>query len=190
MTEELIVNCLHVFHREDREKLALSQAKEQGFYMRFWDGEIFPHDRKKGICRGFKKIVQDAKDCGYKYCCIMEDDCRFFGHGAWGYYLEKMPDDFDIYHAMIYVGEIRQNRIIGKFSSMTLFIVHEKFYDFFLSLPDSCHVDLELSLYVDQFKFMVCDKFVCEQDGSKSENNLMTCDYTSLLVGRNIYGKD
>ncbi len=158
--------------------------------MRFWEGEIIRTDRKQGICKSFKKIISNAKECGEKMVTIMEDDCRFFAAGAWDYYLEKMPDDFDMYHGQIYVGELRNNRIISVFSAMTLFTVHEKFYDFFLNIPDSCHVDRHLGLFSNQFKFMVCDKFVCEQDGSKSENNLMQCDYRPYLKGRIIYGQD
>lgn len=194
MVEELIVNCLHLTDREDREILSKRQAKEQGYYIRYWEGMVISTDRKQGICLSFKKIIKNAKECGDKYCCIMEDDCQFFkaadGKLAWDYYLENMPEDFDIYFGMIYVGEIRDNRIISVFSAMTLFTVHERFYDFFLNIPDSCHVDRHLGLYSNQFKFMVCDKFVCEQDGSKSSNNLMQCDYTSYLKGRKIYGKD
>lgn len=194
MREELVVHCLHLSEREDREITIKQQAQSQGFYMRFWEGEVYRTDRKKGICLSFKKIIRDAKECGDKMRCIMEDDCRFFksedGKLAWDYFLDNMPDDFDIYLGMIYVGEVRQNRIISVFSAMTLFVVHERFYDFFLNLPDSCHVDRELGKYANQFKFMVCPKYVCEQDGTKSDNNQMVCDYRSYLVGKSIYGRE
>lgn len=191
MTEELIGNCIHLWHREDREQSIRKEAKEQGFYLRFWTGEEFRMDRKKGVCMSHKKIVQDAKDCGYKQVLIMEDDCCFFGLGAWDYFLEHIPDDYDIYFAMIYVGNIdKDNRITNVFSGMTMYVVNERFYDFFLSLPDSCHIDRELGLYSNRFKFLVCDKFICYQDGSRSDNNMMTCDYSSYLAGRKIYGKE
>ncbi|HQV54303.1 MAG TPA: hypothetical protein PLX17_02260 [Chitinophagaceae bacterium] len=194
MTEELPVNVINLMHREERKSQAEQQAKEQGFYIKFWEGIIDRHDRKRGVHLAHRQIVQDAKDNGYKMVCIAEDDILFFkspdGKLAWDYFLEKMPDEFHTYHAMIYAGTILNNRITSLFSSLTLYIVHESFYDFYLSLPESIHLDRHLGLTANIHKYMICDKFVCYQDGSKSDNNFMTCDYSSHLIGRPIYGKD
>ena len=191
MNEQLIANCLHLEHRTDREQSILQQALQQGMYLRFWEGIVNRHNRKEGICRGHKQIIRDAKENGYKYCVVIEDDALFFGAGAWDYFLESMPDDFDIYFSMIYVGEITNNRITSLFSGMTCYIVAERFYDFFLNgIPDDCHLDRELGKHSAQFKFMVCDKFICEQmDNNKSDNTLTTTvSYRPFLKGRKIFG--
>lgn len=192
MREELIVNCLHLPHRLDREESARQQAKEQGFYLRFWDGFENRTNRKEGICRGHKMIVRDAKENGYPYVCVMEDDAIWFAPKAWEYFLDTMPvRDWDIFFAMVYVAEInKENRIISVFSGMTCYIVAQKFYDFFLSLPDDCHIDRELGLTANIHRYLVADKFCCYQNGSKSDNNQSCCDYSSYLIGRKIYGKD
>lgn len=190
MREEPIVNCINLMHRELRRSQAEQEALSQGFYIKFWQGIVDRHDRKRGVNLAHRQIVQDAKDNGYKWTCIMEDDCRFFGKGAWDYFLDNLPEDFDTYHAMLYVGTIKENRITGLFSSLTLYIIHERFYDFFLSLPESIHLDRHLGLTANIHKYMVCPKMVCEQDGSKSDNNFMTCDYKEYLKGKKIYGID
>lgn len=191
MREELIANCLHLSRRIDREESAIRQAKEQGYYLRFIEGIEIRTDRKQGICLGHKSIIRDAKENGYPMVCVLEDDTVWFASGAWDYFLENIPEDFDIYFSMCYVCAIEENRIKGVFSGMTCYIVHERFYDFFLSIPDSCHIDRHLGLTANIHKYIVCPKFVCYQFGGKSDNNQMIVEsYDSYLVDRKIYGKD
>ena len=191
MTEELVVNCINLMHRKERKEQAIQQSKEQGFYIKFWQGIEYKHDRGRGVYEAHKQIIKDAKDNGYKMVCVMEDDAVFFASGAWDYFLKNIPNDFDIFFSMIYTGDINnENRITTIFNAMTLYVVNERFYDFFLSLPQSCHLDRELGLTSNINKYFVCDKFVCYQDGSISDNNFMTCDYSPYLKGRKIYGKD
>lgn len=190
MKQELIVNCLHLSSRDDREKLAIQQAKEQGYYLRFWEGIEIPTNRKKGICQGHKKIVQDAKDNDYPFCCIAEDDISWFAPNAWDYFLENMPEDADIYFSFVYVGTVKDNRIVSIFSGMSCYIVYKKFYDFFLNgVPDDCHIDRELGKTADIHKYICCDKVPCEQVGGKSDNTRSTVPtYRPFLKGRKIFG--
>lgn len=191
MREELIGNCIHLWHRIDREESIKQQAQFQGFYLRLWEGIEVRTNRKEGICKSHKKIVADAKENDYPFCLIMEDDTIWNCEGAWDYFLDNMPDEADIYFSMIYVGTIDdKNRITSVFSGMTCYIVYRQFYDFFLSIPDDCHIDRHLGLTANIHKYIVCPKFPCYQNGSKSDNNQMTCDYSPYLVGRKIYGKD
>lgn len=198
MTEfrkELALHCLHLTRREDREISILQEARDAGLYLKFCEGLEIRTNRKMGITISFKKIVQNAKDCGMKMVAICEDDLIWYkspdGKLAWDYYLDNIPDDFDTYHGQIYVGQITDNRIRSVFSAMTLFIVHERFYDFFLNIPDDCHIDRHLGLTSNIHKYMVCPKFVCYQFGGKSDNNQMIVEsYDPYLVGRKIYGKD
>ncbi len=192
MTEQLIVNCLHLFHRTDREQSILQQAREQGFYLKFHEGIENRHNRKMGICQSHKAIIREAKENGYPYCCVMEDDAIWLGKGSWEYFLENMPDDFDIYFSMIYCGEIHNNRIMSQFSAMTCYVVAERFYDFFLDgIVDDCHIDRELGKHADRFKFMLCPEIPCEQMGGLSNNTLTKVnDYRPQLkrLGRKMYG--
>lgn len=191
MREQLIGNVIHLSHRNDRELSIKKEGQEQGIYLKFWEGIENRTDRKMGICQSHKKIVADAKENGYSYCAIIEDDAKFFASNSWEYFLDMMPQDFDIFFSMIYVGEINnEHRIVSVFSGMTCYIVAERFYDFFLSLPDSCHIDRELGLTSNIHRYIVVDKFCTYQNGSKSDNNQMTCEYSSYLNGRKIHGTD
>lgn len=92
---------------------------------------------------------------------------------------------------MVYVGTIKDGEIKSICSGFTLYTVQERFYDFFLSIPDSSHVDREITKHYDKFEMKIIDQFVCHQSGSYSDN---TCrkpsSYEPLLAGRRIYGSD
>jgi len=190
MREYNIVHVINLPERTLRLEGFLKEADRQKFGVKIWDGQIVPHNAKMAINRSHKRIVQYAKDNGLSKICIAEDDCRFFGDqsGAWKYFVDNMPTDFDLYLGMVYVAQVINNRITGTFSGLTIYFVNEQFYDFFLSLPDDVHLDRHLGLTSNIHKYMVCDKFVAEQDGSKSDNSQMTCDYRPYLKGRKIFG--
>lgn len=190
MKEERIINVINLLHRELRLQQFHEQSLEQGFGYRVWPGIVYPHDRKRGVYEAHAQIVKYAKEQNLPYIMIAEDDCRFFAPNAFNYFLENIPTDADIYFSMVYVGAIKDNRIVSVFSGMTMYIVFQRFYDFYLSLPESCHLDRELGLSANIHKYIVCDKFCTFQDGSKSDNSLMQCDYSPYLKDRKIYGKD
>lgn len=190
MIEHNIINVINLEHRTDRLSLFHQQSIEQGFGYRVWPGIIVKHNNKMGINRAHKQIVQYAKDNMLRYVCVAEDDIKFFAPGAWKYFLDNIPDDYDIYFSMIYNGQIENNRIMSVFSGMSMYIVNWRFYETFLSLPDDCHIDRDMiGGITDKYKFMVCDNFVCEQIGGKSDNTKTSIDsYRPFLVGRKIFG--
>ncbi len=189
MQEYNIINVISLEHRTDRMELFHTQALEQQFGYRTWPGIICKGDNKRGVNLAHRQIVQFAKNNKMPFTIICEDDTTFFAPNAFKYFIDNIPDDYDTYHGMIYVGDIIDNRITGVFSGMTLYAINYRFYDFFLSLPESIHIDRELGNYADQFKFMVCDKFICEQWGGKSDNTKTSIDsYRPFLVGRKIFG--
>lgn len=185
----MTVHCINLLHREDRRSRATRQAKEQGFEIRFWPGIINKHSLHTGICQAHKQIVQYAKEEKLSSVTIMEDDTRFFGPGAFKHYIKHRPIAYDIYLGMIYVGKIEKNVVIEGWSGMTLYTVHQRFYDKFLSIPDDSQIDQRLGEMCRIYKFVVCNPFVCEQDGSYSDHKMSSCDYSSLLKGRLLFGK-
>ncbi len=191
MREYNIVHVINCDHRPERLARFLKEADEQGFGVMVTVGEVIPHNAKMGICRSHKKIVQYAKDNNMPMVAIAEDDCRMMGGvGAWKYFVDNMPDDFDLYLSMYYSCEkIEGNRIMAPFSAMTLYFVSARFYDFFLTgIPDDCHLDRELGKHAEHFKFLFCDLVCAEQDGSRSDNSKTTCNYRPFLKGRKIFG--
>lgn len=189
MNEELSI--LHLPERFDRMELLGKELFKQGitnFHVQ--DGYIDIYNRKKSITIGHKRMVQRAKDLGYQRAILCEDDIRFLGKdkGAWKYFLDNIPEDFDMYVGLVYVGNVKDNRITETSSGITtLYIIHERFYDIFLSIPDDCHIDRELSSLWDKYKLMVCPKFVVEQTGGFSDNTLKKCSYETLLEGKKLF---
>lgn len=173
----MIVNCINLSTRIDRRESAQRQADEQGFKIMFCDG-VVENPAFKGISLAHRQIIKSAKEAGDTTCVIMEDDCVFSSPKSFDYYINNIPDDFDIYFSMIYSGTIKGQRIVSGISGLTLYMVHERFYDFFLTAPNDQHLDRWLGHYVDQFKFMVCDPYVCKQLGGFSDNHKRKMDYS------------
>ena len=180
----MIVNVINLPHREDRRLSAIKQSNEQKFEIIWWMGivEIPPCS---GVSKAHRQIVQHAKDTGQKEVCIMEDDCVFTAPGAFDYFIENKPQEFDVYFGMNYSGEIKNNRIVNGFSGMTLYIVKDSFYDFFLSAPDLNHIDRWLGLTAFQNKYFVCPEYCCYQMGGFSDNRKATSNYDAYYVGKN-----
>ena len=185
------LNIIHLSRRQDRYDLLMPQLALQGItdYV-LHEGIEKKHNRKEGICKSHKAIVREAKEKGLPMVHIAEDDIVFTSPGAWDYYLSKIPDSFDLFMGMTYVGSHDENgRINSICSGLTLYTVSERFYDSFLSIPDSCHVDRTITAMHKEYEFILIDKFVAYQSGSKSDNTQTTCDYTPLLQGRKLYGE-
>lgn len=183
------LNIIHLPKRVDRYNDLVEQMHQQGIKYKLWDGEVVRKSRKTGITRSHKKIVQHAKDNNLPYVFIAEDDIVFTAKGAWQFYLSKMPPSFDIFFSMIYVGQTdkENNRIKSVCSGMTMYCVHQRFYDTFLSIPDDCHVDRTITGMFKDYEFIVCNPMVCYQSGSYSDNSLRKIDYSPLLRNANMF---
>ncbi|MEO7045094.1 MAG: hypothetical protein ABI091_07270 [Ferruginibacter sp.] len=170
------VNCINLWNREDRLLSISKQAKDQRFAIRFWEattGQI----AYRAITLSHKKIIQDAKDKGLEYVIIMEDDCVFTAPNAFDFYMSKMPKEFDLYLGMIYGGEIKDSRILNGFSGLTLYTVHNRFYDECLASDPNDHLDRFLGNSAFKNKYYVCDPFVCHQTGGYSDNRRENMNY-------------
>jgi hypothetical protein len=177
--------------RTERLEQFTNQAKEQGFKFEVQCGEEFKHDRKKGITRSHQACVRKAKEAGEPMVAIFEDDTLFLGKGAWDYFLSTIPEKFHLYFTMFYSGSMtEENKINAKCSGMTGYIIHESFYDAFLAIPESSHIDRESTGLFKDYDFYVCPQFVCEQDGSFSDNiRKAVGSYRTLLRGKKLYGE-
>lgn len=185
---------LHLEKREDRKVNLLRELEIQ----RINDYIIMPgfvdHAAVfRGINLAHKSIVRLAKENGLKSVTIAEDDICFLGKGAWQYYLDNMPEDFDMYLGMVYEGKIGEdNRLLTDpftFSGLTLYTVHERFYEKFLSVKQMDHIDKSLGALAGEYKFYVCDKFVCKQLNGYSDQKKKDCKYDHYLKGRKLFGQ-
>jgi hypothetical protein len=188
-----IVHCINLFSRPERREGFLKEAEAQNFGVIFWEGEVVKSNPKIGICRSHKRIIQYAKDNNLEKICVAEDDARAMAPGAWKYFVDNIPKEpWDLYSSMFYCCDVVEgNRIMAPFSGLTLYFVHRNFYDFYLSLPDDCHLDRELGKHAQDYKIFFAEEICFEQDGSRSDNTKTTVGlqgYRSFLKGRKIFG--
>lgn len=161
------------------------QSKVHGFAARFWYGNTDDNVFRSGnISRAFKQIVRDAKEKNLPFVIIGEQDLQFTAAGAWQYYLDNMPDDFDLYLGGIYSGQLEGNRIVNGYSGNTLITVHSRFYDFFLSANEDPqglgggHIDRWAGNFCYEKMYIVTLPFVVKQlNNSYSENHRRVTNY-------------
>lgn len=123
-----------------------SQAYEHKFTYGVWDGIIVKGLPHTGISKSHKQIIQHAKDNGLNLCFIAEDDFKLTSPGSWRYFIDNIPDDFDIYLAGVSAGSVEEgNTVGGNWSGLFLYVVHHRFYDMFLSVPEEFNIDRWLS---------------------------------------------
>lgn len=191
-----IVHVLTTEKRSDRHTSLIRQSIEQGFAVNFFFGEKSENrvDTKKFICQGHKRIIRYAKKNNLPFICIAEDDLVFPAPGAYKYFIDNIPGDYDLWMAVIYHGEIEPEtyRVLNGFSGgMTLYCVHHRFYDFILNdVPDDCHIDRELGNTCHKHKYFMCNPIAAAQSGGYSDNLKQIMYYDVYLEGRAVYGKD
>lgn len=180
------VHCINLSKREDRLLSIAKQAKTQGFALKLWEattGVI----AFKAITQSHLKIIRYAKEQGLKSVTVCEDDAIFTSPKAFDYYISKMPEDYDVYLGMIYAGEVKDSRVMNGFSGLTLYTVHERFYDEFLASNPEDHLDRGLGNSCFKNKYYVCEPYVCYQSGGFSDNRREIMNYQVYHDSMNFY---
>lgn len=190
-------NCPSSFIQRSREERIISivrQSKSIRFGVRFWEGDTFRGnfiDARIGVARAFKRVVQWAKDNTLNRVTIGEDDLLFSDPGAWKYYLDNIPEDYDLYLGGVYDGIFRDGRLVSSYAGHSLITVSNRFYDFFLEAnPDeNLHLDRWLGQYYAEKKYYVCYPFVVSQiPTSYSDNHKAMATHAPLLEGARFFG--
>lgn len=185
------LTIIHLEHRKDRLNNLHKQIEEQGIDYCIMDGIVDKQMPFRGICRAHKFIVRLAREQRMSMVAIGEDDLQFSDKGAWDYFLEHIPNDFDLYLGSVYEGEINgYNRVTSSFCGLTLYIVHERFYQKFLSLRETNHLDRELGELSKLYKFYVCSPFVVKQIDGWSDNKKRYCEYDKLMEGKPFFKRN
>lgn len=172
-----MVNVIHDPKRNDRRILLESEIREQGFEVRYWPALFEPVMPFAGINKAHKQIVRWAMAEKLPMVCIAEDDVKFTDKGAWKYFIEHIPTDFDIWLAGISCGIIKADRTVRDFCGLHLYIVHERFYNQFLGVSVELHLDRGLA---GKGKYMVCDPFCAIQHDGHSDNKNLFATYGHL----------
>lgn len=173
-------NDVNFPHRELREKNFLKEIEIQGIKnYRVWEGIYLPNDPIKSISQSHKMIVKDAKEKKLSRVFIAEDDFCFTNKGAWDYFLESIPNQFDVFLSHLYYGKWDENgKVKGPFSALTLYCVNEKFYDKFLLINEKEHIDLAMNK-AWRHDIKVCLPMVCKQMAGWSDNEKEFRDWSS-----------
>jgi len=167
--------------RKERLPKLLEELNKQGVIdYEFWDAIYLP-SIKASINAAHKQIVEYAMLSGWDEVCIAEDDLVFSSERSWKYFIDNKPEDFDIYLSMVYLGQPDENNIVESFTGMTLYVVHSRFYEKFLSVDSNEHIDRALG---GLGKFVVCNPFVALQRNGFSSNTGKVENYDSLLKNR------
>jgi len=163
----------------------LEELKNQGITnYELWDGIYLP-SIKQSINVAHKQIIEYADVAEFDEVCIGEDDLKFTAPGAWGYFLEQKPKDFDIYLGGTFMGIPDENNMVKDFAGLTLYIVAKRFYERFLSTPDDDHLDRVLS---GLGKYVVCNPIVVTQYDGVSGNTGKFEAYEGFFKNRNLFG--
>lgn len=111
-----------------------------------WPGIIEQGMPFKGISKSHKKIIRDAKEKGLQFCIIAEDDFKFCSENSWQYFMDNIPDEYDIFLGGLSGGEVNEEtkEIIG-WSGLFFYAIHSRFFDVFLSADEEKNIDRWLS---------------------------------------------
>lgn len=168
-------------HPEDYGRL-LGEFIQQGIYnFKFWDCISDKDSVVRSINLSHKMIVKNAKDNSNRFALIAEQDVTFSAPDAWQYFLKNEPESYDLYLWGSYIPPISNNKVCG----FQLYIIHEKFYDKFLEIPDDVHIDTYMDELKGDYKF--CYPFPALQRPGFSSNNMAHVNYNEILEEKDIY---
>lgn len=154
---------------------------------KFWEAVVDRDSVVKSINASHKMIVRWAKENNMPMVAIAEQDLEFTCDKSWEYFSEQMPQDFDIYLGCSYIkNAIPNSDVVDNFiCGFHLYVVHEKFYDAFLSVPDDAHIDTAVGDLKGNAVF--CKPFVALQRVGYSANNKTVVNYNVILKEEEIY---
>lgn len=179
-----IINVINLLRRTDRREAVIRQMEMEKAPYWLWEG-IETNPAKIGISRSHKKIIQWAKDNNLPFVVVGEDDLQWLGGGAYKYFIDNMPDSYDLYLGNYSGGSPDANNVMKRFNATTLYSCSSAYYDTFLSVSENIQIDNALSMIGG--KFIMCPKFVCKQTAGYSDNMKKEMNYDYLLQGKPLY---
>jgi len=118
---------------------------------------------------------------------IAEDDIYFTVPGAFIYFCENQPLEFDLYLGAISYGKITGNLTVSNFSGLLFYQVHERFYDRFLAIPADQYLDRALR---GKGLYKVCPAFVVLENNGIRDNFGKQIDNRIFYRDRKLFGRE
>ncbi|MEO8174243.1 MAG: hypothetical protein ABI581_14210 [Sediminibacterium sp.] len=128
----------------------------------------------RGVTSAHHQIVAFAQAQGLESVVIAEDDIRCTASGAYRYFLNHTPIEYDLYLGGITWRRPGDEKRTEKFAGLTLYRVHQRFFETFLAAGSNDHLDRSLS---GKGMFMVCDPLVAKQHPGYSDNESREVNY-------------
>lgn len=167
----MTINIINLKHRNKRKMDLIDHLYDMRVNYKFWEGVFSPESMPFiSISQSHRMIVKDAKEKCLDRVLIAEDDLRFSSQQSMKYFIDNMPQSFDLYFGMVYSGVIQDRRLTHGFSGMQFYLIHSRFYDRFLQAPDNKHIDIWLGEQCYKYEFIVSDPFICYGESGHSDN--------------------
>jgi hypothetical protein len=184
----MVPHVIHLSKRTDRLALLISEFQNQKITeYQIWEGIVDPTLPARGISQAHKQIVAYAQKLKMPEILICEDDIHFTAKGAFQFFISNKPRDYDIYLGGISEGDLKKDGTVKDFSGLTIYLINQKFYDLFLSMPENLNLDRALC---NKGKFIVSNPLIAVQYNGFSDHLKQFCDYTDHLIGKKLYGVD
>lgn len=194
---------IHDPRRPDKEFLQLlGEFTRQGITE--WYKTVHPtfiqggETTEQNINQTHKRCVRKAKEEGMEECCIMESDVVFPAPDGWQYFLKRKPRIYDLYLGGQYNELERMRRVyeqlgphitsipVNTISGFHCSIVHSRYYDKYLSLPDDVHID---GAQDGQGVHFCCYPFAAiQRPGWSAVNKKEGTNYNYILEPGDVYG--
>lgn len=133
-----------------------------------------------------KMLVRMAKERDMPEVCILEDDAMFPAANGFQHWMDETPTgDWDLYLGGTYSGH--NGGRVEKINGLHCYIIRQRFYETFLSVDPTKHIDAILDGLGD---YRVVYPYVAIQRPSWSANNNEDVDYNVVLRPEDIYYGD
>lgn len=181
----MTVHIIHLEYREDRKTYILGQSEFQGISdFRFWPGIHAPEKPSRGIAQAHQQIIRWAKSEGENEVIIAEDDLQFTGPGAFKYFTDHEPENYDLYLGGISYGKLKSDNSVDDFAATHLYKIKSRFFDTMLALTGEKDIDRDLA---HRGRFIVCDPMVAIQCDGYSDNSRKHQNNSIYWKGRELW---
>jgi hypothetical protein len=182
----MTVNIIFDSRRPEKYVPLMETLKRQGIMdYQIWPALIYG-TVIESINASHKMIVRDAKEKGLEMVAIWEEDCMIPAADGWKHFLDGLPPwKWDLYLGGTYGLDRPVTNPIRAINGFHCYLVHERFYDTFLALPDDKHIDTcmdGLGLYYVEYPFIAL------QRPGWSSNSKAFSDKNMELTDADVYG--
>lgn len=179
----MILNIIHDNRQLDRLPSLIEQCIKYNIRYVIWEACIDKKNVLENITESFRRIIEHAKTNKLTEVLIAEDDCMFVCDLSWEYFFKNKPHTYHCYVGGSYLIDnryeykpplVKVNEWVGNH----FILIHESYYDIWLSSKPDGHIDTEQSGRGD---FYVSFPYVALQKPSFSANNKAFVNYNSIL---------